>query len=1587
LFALLVAAPSAFASFPYTHPGATPGDPTDLYLTTQFPSDVDGDRTWQYAASPDSPANAFVNSYPTELGGVRGAHIVDSNPALPTAWQTTTGRPDVAISVMDSGIKWNDDGAMTDLRFKVRLNAGELPTPSNDGLATPNLTGENCLAGTPYSHSGQDDLNGDGVFNLRDFSCDNRVSPNPPLNVNPGMFEPQDLLIAFSGPGAHGDVAGGFDDDHNGYVDDIAGWDFLDNDNDPFDDVQYGHGTGEARDSTAEVDNGGNAGSCPNCMVVPLRVGDSFVADVNRFGAAVTYAVDNGVLVVQSALGTLNNSSLARDAVDYAYDHGVAVVVSAADEAAQHDNQPYLPHTILVNSVTQSPIPAPDQSYLDFNGCTNFNAKITLAIPSTSCSSNAVGIGAGLAGLIVSAAMNARDKGKLASHPTCRLVTDGPDLGTAPDPCAITANEVRQVMATATIGGTSVVDDVDFVGLGGPTGPEPNCGTPPTPPPGCTDPNGAVTTSAVANRGTPIAPPPLFSYPARDGHDQFYGYGRANTNRSVKLLMSDPVTPTVAKIPPEVEISSPTWNEQVNPDQASFQVRGDVYARGDSYTCRVLVAPGHYPDDDEAPDGDFHAVSSPGVCDGSTGHTAPLSGALATVTTSSLKALFPVDTQTSPLTDDFHGRESGATGQTSGGRPDIEAYGFVVKVVATVQRGTPAVPVTGEDRRAAYLHRDQDMLDGYPKAITGGGTIQPQPATPTADGASSPAFADLDGDNRNELILAGSDGFVHALRPDGTELPGWPVRTDPPGFVAQHSASPASPAYAGGEVSTNLGGAVLASVAVGDTNDDGVPEVYAADLEGKIYGWRADGTKVFGVESNPAFSGKPLTPFANVRLGETNRTQHGFIASPVLADLDLDGHDEIVAAAMDRHVYAWHRNGTLVSGFPALVVDQAKVDSIDPVTHRVQFSATAGSEQQGAIVDTPAVGDLDGDADNTGADELPEIVVGTNEEYRAADDGGFNAAAANGSSFDLLTQLQTASDEFKRQCGRPCDPIDVPLSPGNTRIYAINATGDPDGPLTGASPIRPGWPMKPAIAMTGLLPIVGEGVTGSPIIGSVACGGLPAPRVGAVANNGPAYILNQNGASCYGRDPQGKDIPLQTDGYGNQLDHPMLPAVGHPAFIDLGGASPSFAMPAAGIVRALDLAFPEYQKGGQDFLAAWSVEGGGQLRPGFPTTMNDLQFLTGPTGADIDGLPGEELVAGSASKDLEAFNAAGVPASTAWPKVTTDWTVANPLVGSFGTLDVDAGATKVVIGLTRSGYLNAYSTGAPACSPSSWPRFHHDNANSGNYDRDAGLPGRPFEAAVSVGVLTFRAPGDDLLCGAADRYEIVTSQAPIDEGNFGGATALTGAPDPAEAGAENSYKLPDEAKRYVAVRAIDEQGNVGRPAVIDLGPGPGPGGGGPGGGTGTGTGGGTGIGGDGSGGGTGGDGSGGGGDGGGSGGGGAAGHCANLIGGTPGQDKLTGTDGSDRIDAGGGADTIDAAGGDDCVAGQGGDDHLDGAAGADDVRGGRGRDRVTGGTGDDVIHVRRGARDRVDCGPGDDVVFLNDNRDRARNCETVHGTG
>src|SRR4029077_3217500 len=98
--------------FPYTHVGGNPHNYNDLYLNPgdPRPDDLGGDgNTFKFASTPD-PSNVGINSRPTELFGVRGAHLGDANGSAGQAIQTTLGRPHVTTPGPAPGINGNTGG-------------------------------------------------------------------------------------------------------------------------------------------------------------------------------------------------------------------------------------------------------------------------------------------------------------------------------------------------------------------------------------------------------------------------------------------------------------------------------------------------------------------------------------------------------------------------------------------------------------------------------------------------------------------------------------------------------------------------------------------------------------------------------------------------------------------------------------------------------------------------------------------------------------------------------------------------------------------------------------------------------------------------------------------------------------------------------------------------------------------------------------------------------------------------------------------------------------------------------------------------------------------------------------------------------------------------------------------------------------------------------------------------------------------------------------------------------------------------------------------------------------------------------------
>src|SRR5438876_11737560 len=105
---------------------------------------------WKFASTSVCTTDSTVLISPNELFGVSGMSVE-------IAWRLETGRPDVVIAVLDSGIKWNDLGALNDVRRKLYLNRGELPVPQ---CAPPGPAGPDpcdCNGGGVVTAPGVDD--------------------------------------------------------------------------------------------------------------------------------------------------------------------------------------------------------------------------------------------------------------------------------------------------------------------------------------------------------------------------------------------------------------------------------------------------------------------------------------------------------------------------------------------------------------------------------------------------------------------------------------------------------------------------------------------------------------------------------------------------------------------------------------------------------------------------------------------------------------------------------------------------------------------------------------------------------------------------------------------------------------------------------------------------------------------------------------------------------------------------------------------------------------------------------------------------------------------------------------------------------------------------------------------------------------------------------------------------------------------------------------------------------------------------------------------------------------------------------------
>ena len=126
----------------------------------------------------------------------------------------------------------------------------------------------------------------------------------------------------------------GIDDDNNGFIDDVIGWNFMEGNNNPWD--NDGHGTFTAGIVAATINNNaGIAGINRGVKIMPIRalnfLGRGSASHVVQ---GIVYAADNGARVINLSVEQLESgkSGALQWAVDYAYKKGVLVVVASGNQ-------------------------------------------------------------------------------------------------------------------------------------------------------------------------------------------------------------------------------------------------------------------------------------------------------------------------------------------------------------------------------------------------------------------------------------------------------------------------------------------------------------------------------------------------------------------------------------------------------------------------------------------------------------------------------------------------------------------------------------------------------------------------------------------------------------------------------------------------------------------------------------------------------------------------------------------------------------------------------------------------------------------------------------------------------------------------------------------------------------------------------------------------------------------------------------------------------------------------------------------------------------------------------------------------------
>jgi serine protease len=169
----------------------------------------------------------------------------------------------------------------------------------------------------------------------------------------------------------------GIDDDGNGYVDDVQGWDFGNNDNNPDPPTSdYYHGTHVAGIASAATNNTvgiASIGYSARLMCIKAASKPRIIS----FGyEGIVYAADNGADIINTSWGSSYSSITGQNVINYALNKGCIVVASAGNDYMEKNNYPAAyPGVVNVAATNNNDLKS---------GFSNYGSAITISAPGES---------------------------------------------------------------------------------------------------------------------------------------------------------------------------------------------------------------------------------------------------------------------------------------------------------------------------------------------------------------------------------------------------------------------------------------------------------------------------------------------------------------------------------------------------------------------------------------------------------------------------------------------------------------------------------------------------------------------------------------------------------------------------------------------------------------------------------------------------------------------------------------------------------------------------------------------------------------------------------------------------------------------------------------------------------------------------------------------------------------------------------------------------------------------------------------------------------------------------------------------------